>query len=158
MAKFPEDAMLSKVIVASDEYKCSADEMINKPVLTMHGGIFILGTLEIDHIALLKVYNTWKEANKSTEWCFGNYIQARSMRSAKIILDRLERLLERVGIELTSNPVDLEPMKDILSGFFDHSAKLQHNSYVTATAKDYPYTPQLMQGWHTSAPEMGFVP
>uniref|UniRef100_M1AH58 RNA helicase n=1 Tax=Solanum tuberosum TaxID=4113 RepID=M1AH58_SOLTU len=27
-----------------------------------------------DHIALLKVYNSWKETNFSTQWCYDNYI------------------------------------------------------------------------------------
>ncbi|KAJ0986053.1 hypothetical protein J5N97_004409 [Dioscorea zingiberensis] len=33
-----------------------------------------------DHIALLNDYNSWKETNFSTQWCYENYIQARDVR------------------------------------------------------------------------------
>lgn len=55
------------------------------------------------------------------------------MKRARDIRDQLEGLLERVEIELTSNPNDLEAIKKaITSGFFPHSARLQKNgSYRT---------------------------
>ncbi|RXH77459.1 hypothetical protein DVH24_023733 [Malus domestica] len=107
-----------------------------------------------DHIALLKVYSSWKETNYSTQWCYENYIQVdfdislflilipvRSMKRARDIRDQLEGLLERVEIELVSNMSDNETIKKaITSGkyaitvscFFPHSAKLQKNgSYRT---------------------------
>ncbi|KAI3839551.1 hypothetical protein MKX03_028571 [Papaver bracteatum] len=86
-----------------------------------------------DHIALLKVYSSWKETNFSTQWCYENYIQVKSMKRARDIRDQLEGLLERVEIELTSNSNDLEPVKKaITSCFFHHSARLQKNgSYRT---------------------------
>ncbi|KAI3785661.1 hypothetical protein L1987_44785 [Smallanthus sonchifolius] len=86
-----------------------------------------------DHIAPLKVYSSWKETNFSTQWCYENYIQVRSMKRARDIRDQLEGLLERVEIELTSNPGDLEAIKKaITSGYFPHSAKMQKNgSYRT---------------------------
>ncbi|KHN44645.1 Putative pre-mRNA-splicing factor ATP-dependent RNA helicase DHX16 [Glycine soja] len=50
-----------------------------------------------------KVYNSWKETNYSTQWCYENYIQVSSMKRARDIRDQLAGLLERVEIELTSN-------------------------------------------------------
>ncbi|XP_065629546.1 pre-mRNA-splicing factor ATP-dependent RNA helicase DEAH1 [Quercus suber] len=149
MAEFPLDPMLSKAIVASDNYKCS-DEMISiAAMLSVGNSIFYrpkdkqvhadnarmnfhTGNVG-DHIALLKVYNSWKETNYSTQWCYENYIQVRSMKRARDIRDQLEGLLERVEIEVTSNESDLEPIKKaITSGFFPHSARLQKNgSYRT---------------------------
>ncbi|XP_062013887.1 pre-mRNA-splicing factor ATP-dependent RNA helicase DEAH1-like [Rosa rugosa] len=149
MAEFPVDAMLSKAIVASDQYKCSnevisivamlsagdhdsvfhrpEDEQADADNARMH---FHSGNVG-DHIALLKVYNEWKDANYSAQWCHENYIQVRTMKRARDIRDQLERLLEKVGIELSSNPFDIEPIKKaITSGFFAHSAKLQQNSYI----------------------------
>ncbi|XP_030938377.1 pre-mRNA-splicing factor ATP-dependent RNA helicase DEAH1-like isoform X1 [Quercus lobata] len=149
MAEFPLDPMLSKAIVASDNYKCS-DEMISiAAMLSIGNSIFYrpkdkqvhadnarmnfhTGNVG-DHIALLKVYDSWKETNYSTQWCYENYIQVRSMKRARDIRDQLEGLLERVEIELTSNASDLEPIKKaITSGFFPNSARLQKNgSYRT---------------------------
>ncbi|KAI3463896.1 hypothetical protein Pfo_020559 [Paulownia fortunei] len=149
MAEFPLDPMLSKMIVASDKYQCS-DEIISiAAMLSIGNSIFYrpkdkqvhadnarlnfhMGNVG-DHVALLKVYSSWKETNFSTQWCYENYIQVRSMKRARDIRDQLEGLLERVEIELTSNSNDLDAIKKaITSGFFPHSARLQKNgSYRT---------------------------
>ncbi|CAK9147995.1 unnamed protein product [Ilex paraguariensis] len=149
MAEFPLDPMLSKMIVASEKYQCS-DEIISiAAMLSVGNSIFYrpkdkqvhadnarlnfhMGNVG-DHVALLKVYSSWKETNFSTQWCYENYIQVRSMKRARDIRDQLEGLLERVEIELTSNDNDLEAVKkSITSGFFPHSARLQKNgSYRT---------------------------
>ncbi|KAL6885862.1 hypothetical protein ACP4OV_010123 [Aristida adscensionis] len=103
MAQFPLNPMLSKMIVASDKYKCSYE-----------------------------IYNSWKETDYSTQWCYDNYIQVDSMKRARDIRDQLEGLLKRVEIEICSNANDLDGIKKaITSGFFYHS-RLQNNGYVTA--------------------------
>ncbi|KAG9129541.1 hypothetical protein Leryth_023271 [Lithospermum erythrorhizon] len=149
MAEFPLDPMLSKMIVASDKYKCS-DEIISiAAMLSIGNSIFYRpkdkqvhadnaresfhnGNVG-DHIALLKVYSVWRENDFSTQWCYENYIQVRSMKRARDIRDQLEGLLERVEIEMASNSNDLDAIKKaITSGFFPHSSRLQKNgSYRT---------------------------
>ncbi|KAK3028026.1 hypothetical protein RJ639_038747 [Escallonia herrerae] len=149
MAEFPLDPMLSKMIVASEKYKCSDEVISIAAMLSIGSSIFyrpkdkqvhadnarmIFHTGNVgDHIALLKVYNSWRETNFSTQWCYENYIQVRSMKRARDIRDQLEGLLERVEIELTSNFNDLEAIKKaITSGYFPHSARMQKNgSYRT---------------------------
>ncbi|KAL4384317.1 hypothetical protein GQ457_15G006130 [Hibiscus cannabinus] len=149
MAEFPLDPMLSKTIVASDKYKCSDEVISIAAMLSVGNSIFYrpkdkqvhadnarmnfhTGNVG-DHIALMKVYSSWRETNYSTQWCYENYIQVRSMKRARDIRDQLEGLLERVEIEVTSSPNDLEAIKKaITSGFFPHSARLQKNgSYRT---------------------------
>ncbi|CAJ2666886.1 unnamed protein product [Trifolium pratense] len=144
MAEFPLDPMLSKMIVASEKYKCS-DEIISiAAMLSVGNSIFYrpkdkqvhadnarmnFHTGDVgDHIAHLNVYNSCKENNYSSQWCYENYIQVRSMKRARDIRDQLGGLLERVEIESTSNSNDLDAIKkSILSGFFPHAAKLQKN-------------------------------
>jgi pre-mRNA-splicing factor ATP-dependent RNA helicase DHX16 len=149
MAEFPLDPMLSKMIVVSDKYKCS-DEIISiAAMLSIGPSIFYrpkdkqvhadnamknfhVGNVG-DHIAFLKIYNSWKETNYSTQWCYENYIQVRSMKRARDIRDQLEGLLERVEIDVSSNANELDSIrKSIVAGFFPHTAKLQKNgSYRT---------------------------
>ncbi|KAH1210059.1 Pre-mRNA-splicing factor ATP-dependent RNA helicase DEAH1 [Glycine max] len=123
MAEFPLDPMLSKMIVASENYKCSDDIISIAAMLSVGNSIFYrpkdkqvhadnarlnfhTGNVG-DHMALLKVYNSWKEINYSTQWCYENYIQVSSMKRARDIHDQL-------------------------AGFFPHSARLQKNgSYRT---------------------------
>ncbi|KAL6839119.1 hypothetical protein ACP4OV_031010 [Aristida adscensionis] len=100
-----------------------------------------------DHIALLNIYNSWKETDYSTQWCYDNYIQLDSMKRARDIRDQLEGLLKRVEIEICSNASDLDGIKKaITSGFFYHAARLQNNGYVTAK-KPRLYISILAQGW-----------
>ncbi|XP_058757122.1 pre-mRNA-splicing factor ATP-dependent RNA helicase DEAH1-like [Vicia villosa] len=147
MAEFPLDPMLSKMIVASEKYKCSDEIITIAAMLSTGNSIFYrpkdkkvhadnarmnFHTGDVgDHIANLKIYNSWKEANYSKQWCYENYIQIRSMKRARDIRDQLARLLEKVEIEITSSSNDLDAIKkSIASGFFPHSAILQkYGSY-----------------------------
>uniref|UniRef100_A0A0E0AU52 RNA helicase n=1 Tax=Oryza glumipatula TaxID=40148 RepID=A0A0E0AU52_9ORYZ len=91
MAEFPLDPMLSKMIVASEKYKCSDEVISIASMLSVGNSIFYrpkdkqvhadnarlnfhTGNVG-DHIALLNVYNSWKETDYSTQWCYENYIQ-----------------------------------------------------------------------------------
>ena len=57
-----------------------------------------------DHLTLLNVYNQWADTDFSTQWCFEHFIQPRSMRRARDVRDQLVGLMERVEIEMVSNP------------------------------------------------------
>lgn len=149
MAEFPLDPMLSKMIVASEKYKCSEEIITVAAMLSIGNSIFYrpkdkqvhADTARMrfhegnvgDHIALLKIYNDWKSCDYGSMWCFENYVQVRSMKRARDIRDQLEGLLERVEIEVTSSLNDLEAIKKaITAGFFPHTARLQKNgSYRT---------------------------
>ncbi|CAN8231777.1 unnamed protein product [Cochlearia groenlandica] len=144
MVEFPVDPMLSKMIVGSEKYKCSGEIIKIAAMLSTGNSVFYRPKNQHvladnarksfytdnvgDHIALLRVYNTWMETNYSTQWCYENYIQSKSMRRARDICDQLAGLLKKIGVEVTSNPNDLDAIKKaILAGFFPHSAKLQRD-------------------------------
>ncbi|CAI9101236.1 OLC1v1038510C2 [Oldenlandia corymbosa var. corymbosa] len=148
MAEFPLDPMLSKMIVASDEYKCSSELISIAAILSLGNSVFYrpkdkrkdaatarerfyMGNVG-DHIALLNVYNSWKETDFSTQWCYENYIQVRSMKQARKVREQLEGLLKMAEIEVTSNANDLDIRMAIVSGCFRHTARLQKGgSYQT---------------------------
>ena len=66
-----------------------------------------------DHLTLLNVYEQWAETNYSTQWCYENFIQHRSMKRARDVRDQLEGLMERVEIEITSNPHDSTAVRKV---------------------------------------------
>lgn len=79
-----------------------------------------------DHLALMSVYNAWAETDFSTQWCFENFVQQKTMKRARDIRDQLLGLLERTEIELKSDLGNVDGIKKcITSGFFYHTAKLQ---------------------------------
>ncbi|KAJ1685954.1 hypothetical protein LUZ63_017344 [Rhynchospora breviuscula] len=147
MTELPLEPMLSKMLVASNKFKCSYEIIKIAATLSVGNSIFYrpkgkelhadnaqrnfnAGAFG-DHLALLNVYNSWERNYFSTQWCFENYIQVRTMKRARNIRDQLEGLLKRAGIEITSNVNDLNAIRQaITSGFFLHVAKLHmHGLY-----------------------------
>lgn len=140
MAELPLDPMLSKTILASETYKCSSEILTIVSMLSVNNSIFFRPKDKMmladtarqsffsaggDHLTLLNVYNQWRDVNYSTQWCFQNYIQFRSMNRARQIRDQLEAMMDRVEIEIKSNPADTVGIrKAICAGFFYHAAVL----------------------------------
>jgi pre-mRNA-splicing factor ATP-dependent RNA helicase DHX16 len=144
MAEFPLDPMLSKTLVAADTYGCSEQVATICCMLSSGNTIFYRPKDKIqladhahqafhagavgDHVALLNVYSQWADSEFSTQWCYENFVQVRSMKRARDIRDQLVALLERVEIELKSDSKNLEAVrKCVAAGFFYHAAKLQKN-------------------------------
>ena len=79
-----------------------------------------------DHLTLLNVWNQWAETQFSTQWCFENFIQVRSLRKARDIREQLAGLMERVELEVASNSGDTDAIcKATTAGFFYHTARMQ---------------------------------
>ncbi len=148
MAEFPVDPMMSKMILASDKYRCSAEILTVAAMLSNNSAIFYRPKDKIiyadtarknfnqvggDHLTLLNVYNQWMETGYSSQWCMENFIQHRSMKRARDIRDQLEGLLEKVEIEVVSNPHDLTKIrKAVTAGYFYHTARFSKGgSYKT---------------------------
>ncbi|CAN1259798.1 Pre-mRNA-splicing factor ATP-dependent RNA helicase DEAH1 [Linum perenne] len=149
MAEFPLDPMLSKSIVASEKYKCS-DEMVSiAAMLSVGNSIFYrpkdkkvhaenaksnFDSGDVgDHIALLRVYTAWKESGFSSQWCYENFVQLRTMKRARDVRDQLLGLLDRVEIDLVSSFDNLDSIKKaVVSGYFPNSARMEKDgSYKT---------------------------
>ncbi|CAI5949617.1 unnamed protein product [Closterium sp. NIES-65] len=144
MAEFPLDPQMSKLLVASDKYLCSEEAATVCAMLSVGNAVFYrpkdkqvhadnarmnfhTGNVG-DHIALLRVYEQWAETSFSSQFCYENYIQVRSMKMARDVRDQLMGLLERVEIEPSSSSGDLDAIKKaITAGYFYHTARLQKN-------------------------------
>jgi len=71
-----------------------------------------------DHLALLNIYNQWANTDFSTNWCYENYIQHRSMRRARDVRDQLVGLMQRVEMEIVSNPTETVNIRKVCKLFF----------------------------------------
>lgn len=153
MAEFPLDPMLSKTLIASEKFGVSQEIATICSMLSVSGAIFYRpkdkgvhadnahrafhrGDVG-DHIALLSVFNNWAETNFSVQWCYENFVQARSMRTARDVRDQLVGLMERVEVDMVSNDSDHDAIrKAIASGYFYHTANLQKlGSYRTVKSR-----------------------
>ncbi len=84
-----------------------------------------------DHLTLLNLYRQWEEANFSTEWCYENFVQIRSMRRAQDVREQIDMMMERVEVDKFHTEDDVLIRKAITSGYFYHTAKLDKSGYKT---------------------------
>ncbi|CAO2609242.1 Pre-mRNA-splicing factor ATP-dependent RNA helicase DHX16 [Lemmus lemmus] len=147
MAELPVDPMLSKMILASEKYSCSEEILTVAAMLSVNNSIFYRPKDKVvhadnarvnfflpggDHLVLLNVYTQWAESGYSSQWCYENFVQFRSMRRARDVREQLEGLLERVEVGLTSCQGDyVRVRKAITSGYFYHTARLTRSGYRT---------------------------
>jgi pre-mRNA-splicing factor ATP-dependent RNA helicase DHX16 len=154
MAEFPTDPLLSKMILASEAFKCVPEALTVAGMLDVQNSVFFTPRdrklhaqlahrafargVSGDHGMLLNVYTQWEESGYSPQWCRENYVQARSMRRARDVRDQLTALCERVeiavGEESTGENTDGDAVsKAITSGYFFNVGRLtKSGSYRTA--------------------------
>ncbi|XP_042148529.1 pre-mRNA-splicing factor ATP-dependent RNA helicase DHX16 [Ixodes scapularis] len=145
MAEFPVDPMMAKMLLASEKYRCSEEVLTVAAMLSVNSSIFYRPKDKIvhadtarknffspggDHLTLMCVYNQWAETDFSTQWCYENFIQHRSMKRARDIRDQLEGLMERVEIELVSDRSDTVAIrKAITAGYFYNTARFSKGGH-----------------------------
>lgn len=54
------------------------------------------------YVTLTPLSSQWAESGYSSQWCYENFVQFRSMRRARDVREQLEGLLERVEVGLSS--------------------------------------------------------
>jgi pre-mRNA-splicing factor ATP-dependent RNA helicase DHX16 len=141
MAEFPLDPMMSKVLIASDTFSCTAEVITILSMLSIGSSVFYRPKDKVVHAdtarfnfarqgggdlgVLLRCYNEWAETDYSTQWCYENYIQYRSVSKARDVREQLEGLCERVEINQSSNyGHDMDAIaKAFTSGYFYNVAK-----------------------------------
>ncbi|KAF3104229.1 DEAH-box ATP-dependent RNA helicase prp22 [Orbilia oligospora] len=138
MADFPMDPGLSKVLIASVDMGCS-DEMLTIVAMLQVQTVFYRPKEKQqqadqkkakfhdphgDHLTFLNVYNSWKQNNFSSPWCFENFIQARSMRRAQDVRQQLVSIMERYNNRIISCGRNTMKVRQALcTGFFKHAAR-----------------------------------
>uniref|UniRef100_A0A7N8XEC0 RNA helicase n=1 Tax=Mastacembelus armatus TaxID=205130 RepID=A0A7N8XEC0_9TELE len=152
MAELPVDPMLSKMILASEQYKCSEEVLTIAAMLSVNNSIFYRPKDKVvhadnarmnfvvpggDHLVLLNVYT---QSGYSTQWCYENFIQFRSMRRARDVRDQLEGLMDRIEVEVVSSQGDSVPIrKAVTAGYFYHTARLSKGGYKTVKHQQTVY-------------------
>ncbi|KAJ2001005.1 Cyclin-dependent kinase catalytic subunit, partial [Coemansia thaxteri] len=153
MAEFPMDPMMAKALLASEKYHCSEELASICAMLSVSSAVFYRPKEKKvqadrahasfvrpggDHIVLLTIWDQWVETGYSTQWCYENFIQFRSMCRARDLRDQIIGLMERVEVnpESNPNPGDTEPIRKALTaGFFYNCARLQKSGDSYATIK-----------------------
>ncbi|CDO96734.1 unnamed protein product [Coffea canephora] len=122
VAEIPLDPMISKTILASNQYGCSEEVITIAALLSMQSiWISARGTekeldevklrfaaAEGDHVTFLNVYKGFIQSNKSSKWCHKNFINYNAMKKALEVREQLRRIAQRLGIVLKSCEGDIQ--------------------------------------------------
>ena len=138
MAEFPLEPPLSKMLITSVDLGCS-EEILTAIAMLSAENIFHrprdkqsaadakkakFQVPEGDHLTLLNVYNGWKRAGFSKQWCYENYVQEKSLRRAQDIRKQLLQIMDRYKLDIVSAGTDYSRVqKCIVGGFFFHAAR-----------------------------------
>ncbi|KAH8104519.1 pre-mRNA splicing factor [Cristinia sonorae] len=153
MAEFPVDPMLSKAIIASEQYSCTDEVLTIISMLQESGSLFYRPKDKKlhadqarqnfvraggDHFTLLNVWEQWADTNYSVQFCYEQFLQHKSISRARDIRDQLAGLCDRVEVVVQSNPNtnDITPIqKALTAGYFYNTAQLQKSGDSYRTLK-----------------------
>jgi len=157
-AEFPLDPQLAKMLIESPTHKCS-NEILSIAAMLSVPMVFVrpkeaakdadeakarFAHLDGDHLTMLNVFHAYKqhtsEGVDAATFCYDNYINARSMKSAESVREQLKRSMERLNLTMISTDFhDKEYYPNIrkclVAGFFMQVAHLEKSGHYL-TIKD----------------------
>ncbi|XP_008434041.1 ATP-dependent RNA helicase DHX15 [Poecilia reticulata] len=154
MAEFPLDPQLAKMVIASCEFNCS-NEILSITAMLSVPQCFVRPTeakkvaddakmrfahIDGDHMTLLNVYHAFKQNHESTQWCYDNFVNYRSLMSADNVRQQLSRIMDRFSLprnsgDFNSRDYYLNIRQALVTGFFMQVAHLERTGHYL-TAKD----------------------
>jgi len=140
MVEFPLDPPLSKILIMSERFGCSAEIITIVSMLSVPSIFFRpkdkeaesdaarekFFVPESDHLTLLNVYQKWKASGFSAEWTIENFIHVKSLRKVREVRQQLLDIMKTQKIALISCGTNWDLIrKCICSGYFHNAAKLK---------------------------------
>ncbi|XP_055903366.1 ATP-dependent RNA helicase DHX15 homolog [Eupeodes corollae] len=151
MSEFPLDPQLAKMLIASCQHNCS-NEILSITAMLSVPQCFVrpneakkaadeakmrFAHIDGDHLTLLNVYHAFKQSNEDPNWCYENFINFRSLKSADNVRHQLARIMDRFSLkrtstEFTSKDYYINIRKALVQGFFMQVAHLERTGqYLT---------------------------
>ncbi|CAF3656713.1 unnamed protein product [Rotaria socialis] len=154
MAEFPLDPQLAKMVIASCDYSCS-NEILSLTAMLSVPQCFVrpndvrkqadeakarFAHIDGDHLTMLNVYHAFKQNHEDNHWCYENFVNYRSLKSADNVRTQLGRIMDRFNLrrsstEFTSPDYYINIRKALVSGFFMQAAHLEKTGHYL-TIKD----------------------
>ncbi|UMM22336.1 hypothetical protein L5515_003602, partial [Caenorhabditis briggsae] len=154
MAEFPLDPQLAKMLITSTELNCS-NEILSITAMLSVPQCFVrpnemkkeadeakarFAHIDGDHLTLLNVYHAFKQNQEDPQWCYQNFINYRTMKTADTVRTQLARVMDkfnlrRVSTDFKSRDYYLNIRKALVAGFFMQVAHLERSGHYV-TVKD----------------------
>ncbi|KAL8468160.1 hypothetical protein ACS0TY_031413 [Phlomoides rotata] len=145
VAEIPLEPMISKMILASNDYGCSEEVITIAAVLSVQSIWFSVrgaqkeldeaklrfAAAEGDHISYLNVYKGFLESGKSSNWCHKNHVNYHAMKKVEEVRQQLRRIAQRLGTVLKSCEGDMQVVrKAVTAGFFANACRLEVSVFL----------------------------
>ncbi|KAK6740050.1 hypothetical protein RB195_008490 [Necator americanus] len=154
MAEFPLDPQLAKMLITSTELNCS-NEILSITAMLSVPQCFVrpnemkkeadeakarFAHVDGDHLTLLNVYHAFKQNNEDVQWCYDNFINYRTLKTADTVRTQLGKIMDkfnlrRVSTDFKSKDCYINIRKALVAGFFMQVAHLQRSGHYI-TVKD----------------------
>ncbi|KAL9646511.1 hypothetical protein ABK040_006570 [Willaertia magna] len=154
MSNFPLDPHLAKLILESHKFGCSNEICIiaamlcsPMPFVRPKGSAAEADQAKAqfqdtdsDHITLLNTFLAFVQNKQDKRWCYENYLNYRSLRSAENVKRQLSQIMQKLGKpliskDINSNDYSVSIRKALVHGFFMNVA-FKDNSRHYCTVKD----------------------
>lgn len=137
MAEFPLDPQLSKSLIMAPQLQCSNEIVtivallsVQQPWIRPRDSQKAADDAKAefshpdgDHLALLNLYHSWKNAGGDSQWAWDHFVNQRALKAADNVRTQLVRIMSRMGLDLVSTPYSSPDYftnirKALTSGFF----------------------------------------
>ncbi|KAF9261860.1 P-loop containing nucleoside triphosphate hydrolase protein [Marasmius fiardii PR-910] len=140
MNEFPMEPSMGKMLIASVEYKCSAEMLTIVSMLSVPSVFYRprermeeadaarekFNVPESDHLTLLNVYNQWKSHSYRDDWAIRHFLHPKLLRKARDIRMQLEDIMQTLKMEIISAGTDFDVIrKAITAGYFHQAARVK---------------------------------
>uniref|UniRef100_A0A0W0F2G2 Pre-mRNA-splicing factor ATP-dependent RNA helicase PRP16 n=1 Tax=Moniliophthora roreri TaxID=221103 RepID=A0A0W0F2G2_MONRR len=140
MSEFPMEPSMAKMLIASVEYKCSAEMLTIVSMLSVPSVFYRpkermeeadaarekFNVPESDHLTLLNVFNQWKSHGFRDEWAMRHFLHPKLLRKAREVRVQLEDIMKFQKMEIISAGTDFDIIrKAITAGYFHQAARVK---------------------------------
>ncbi|KAH9931272.1 P-loop containing nucleoside triphosphate hydrolase protein [Fomitopsis serialis] len=140
MSEFPMEPSMAKMLIASVEYKCSAEMLTIVSMLSVPSVFYRpkermeeadaarekFNVPESDHLTLLNVFAQWKSHGYRDDWCIRHFLHPKLLRKAREVRTQLEDIMKFQKMEMISAGTDFDVIrKAITAGYFHQAARVK---------------------------------
>ncbi|KAJ7795732.1 P-loop containing nucleoside triphosphate hydrolase protein [Mycena olivaceomarginata] len=136
MNEFPMEPSMAKMLIASVEYKCSAEMLTIVSMLSVPSVFYRpkermeeadaarekFNVPESDHLTLLNVFNQWKSHGFRDEWAMKHFLHPKLLRKAREVRAQLEDIMKFQKMALISAGTDFDVLR-FVEGYFHQAAR-----------------------------------
>ncbi|KIK91836.1 hypothetical protein PAXRUDRAFT_148626 [Paxillus rubicundulus Ve08.2h10] len=140
MSDFPMEPSMAKMLIASVDYKCSAEMLTIVSMLSVPSVFYRpkermeeadaarekFNVPESDHLTLLNVFNQWKSHGFRDDWATRHFLHPKLLRKAREVRAQLEDIMKFQKMDLISSGTDFDTVrKAITAGYFHQAARVK---------------------------------